>query len=194
MTRRTQENFVVAILICVLIATLVAAMEYGPRARLVPIPIAVLGLIMAVGQLFLQNFHSEKELRIDVLELVSRRSADREAIDDTASEGEKTDDPAETDPDERARFFQREKTAVGFILFLVAIFMLFGPLASVFIFTAGYFILTQHRSPVKSLVFAAGFTALTYIVFTLWLSVDLLRGYFDMSFFQNFLDMNFGLL
>lgn len=179
MSRRAQENLVLLLIIGLLIAAIVAASDYGPRARLVPIPIAVIGLIMAAGQLFLQNFRPSDNLNIDLMDFVAKRSAEIGiATDETADAGKTAD---ELDAMGRQQF-RREIAAFGIVGLLLFLFWLVGPMVSAFLFTAGYFMLSRHFSIVMSLVCAAAFAAAVYVIFSVWLDVNMMGGYFDLSF------------
>ena len=179
MSRSAQENLVLVLIVGLLIAVIVAAMDYGPRARLVPIPIAAIGLIMALGQLFLQNFRADKDLHIDLMDFVANRSAEIGIEADESAGKDKSDKEADT----RGReMFRREIYAFGFVGLLVVLFWLFGPLVSAFVFTTGYFLLSRHFSITTSLVYSIGFASVVYVIFGIWLDVNLMDGHFDLSF------------
>lgn len=179
MSRRAQENLVTLLIIGILIAAIVAAMDYGPRARLVPIPIAVIGLVMAAGQLFLQNFRPSDNLNIDLMDFVAKRSAEIGVpTDETAAAGLS---PEEADALGRKNFM-REIMAFGIVGLLLFMFWLVGPLVSAFVFTAGYFMISRHFSVVMSLISAFAFAASVYVIFSVWLDVNMMDGYFDLSF------------
>ena len=179
MSRRAQENLVLLLIMGLLIAAIVAASDYGPRARLVPIPIAVIGLVMAAGQLFLQNFRPSDNLNIDLMDFVAKRSAEIGVpTDDAAGAGLS---PEEADAIGRQQF-RREIAAFGIVGLLLFMFWLVGPLVSAFVFTAGYFMISRHFSIVMSLVTAAAFAAAVYVIFSVWLDVNMMDGYFDLSF------------
>lgn len=176
MSRRWQENLVAGFILIVFIATIVAASQYGPRARLVPIPIAALGAILVFAQLVLQNFRSEKDLQINLLEVIARKSTgDVEAPEE--SEGKDVGDPEAG----RASFL-RELAALAIVLLLLGTYVLIGPIPTVFIFTGGYFVLSRHFSLIKGTLYAFVFTALVYALFYLWLGVDMRQGVFDLGF------------
>ena len=179
MSRRAQENLVTLLIIGLLIAAIVAAMDYGPRARLVPIPIAAIGLVMAVGQLFLQNFRPSDNLNIDLMDFVAKRSAKVGVVtDETAESGLSAE---ENDALGRQQF-RREIAAFCIVGLLLFMFWLVGPLVSAFVFTAAYFMISRHFSIVMSLVSAAAFATAVYVIFSVWLSVNMMDGYLDLSF------------
>ncbi|MDH3508707.1 MAG: hypothetical protein OEQ25_16345, partial [Gammaproteobacteria bacterium] len=55
MSRRAQENILTAIVACLFVGYLVVASGFGPNARLVPLPIAGIGLLCLVIQIVRQN-------------------------------------------------------------------------------------------------------------------------------------------
>ncbi len=180
MSRRMQENLVAGIVLLVFIATIVAASQYGPRARLVPIPIAALGVLLICAQLVLQNFRSEKDLQIDLLEVIARKSTG----DDEAA-AKKSGDAEDGEPGEDeagGRSFMRELAALGIVVLLLGTFLVVGPLPAIFLFTAGYFVLSGHFPLVRGVLYAFVFTALVYALFHVWLRIDMRQGIFDLGF------------
>jgi hypothetical protein len=175
MSRRLQENLVAGFILAIFVAAIIASLQYGPRARLVPIPIAALGVILIVAQIALQNVRSERDLKIDLLEVIARKSDGfDESTEDGAADGSQRK--------ARERLAWGEARALGVVLLLVALFIVVGPLPAMFIFTAGYFALSRHYAVAQSLAYAAAYTLLVYAVFSLWLRVDLMRGVIDVSF------------
>jgi hypothetical protein len=178
MSRRAQDNLVALAILGVFVAAIVASLQYGPRARLVPIPIAGLGAILVAGQLLLQNTRSEKDLKIDLLEVIAG-SADPT---DPPTDGPKSSTQGQPAGTSGRKLLLGEIQALGLVLLLVALFILFGPLPAMFLFMAGYFVLSRHLGLAKGIVHAAAYTLLVYAVFSLWLRIDLMRGVFDLSF------------
>lgn len=175
MSRKAQENLVAVLILAIFAAAIWAATGYGPRARLVPIPIAAIGILLMLGQLALQNFRSEKDLEIDLLDLISRKATgDHEAI------------PGQAEPDATAApagpIWQRELGALGIVVLIVCLFLLIGPLPTMLVFTIGYFRLSGHASLVMSTAYGLLATAVVYALFYLWLGVDMRQGVIDLSF------------
>ncbi len=75
MSRRAQENLVGVIVLAVFVAMLYLTFGYSSRARLVPLPVCILGIILAVAQLLWQNLRSADELRVNFLDVVGSRGA-----------------------------------------------------------------------------------------------------------------------
>jgi hypothetical protein len=171
MSRRLQENLVAALILAVFIAAIVASLNYGPRARMVPIPIAALGAILVICQMVLQNFRSEDELRIDLLEFISDKPTEAEAEMEGAADSER-----------KGASFKVQAGAFGLVAVMLGLFLVVGPIPTMFVFTAGYFVLSRHFSIVRGLVFALVMTALVYFVFTVGLKIDLSHGLIDPTF------------
>ena len=176
MSRRAQDNLVALLILGIFIAAIVAATGYGPRARLVPIPIAAIGALLVLAQLILQNFKSDKDLEIDLLEFISRRATG----DHPELAIPEADKPAEKNGDEFA--WKHELGALGLVALLVGLFQLVGPLPTMFVFTSGYFILSRFTGIAKGLLYGFVATAAVYALFYLWLRVDMRHGLIDLSF------------
>jgi hypothetical protein len=176
MSRRLQENIVALVILGVFVAAIVASLDYSPRARLVPIPIAALGILFIVGQIVLQNLRSEDSLHIDLLDFLTKQ-------------GDKTDPalaaaaaaPPAAGP-KRGPTAASELQALGIVALLVAIFLVLGPIPAMFVFTAGYFIVSRHHSVWKGIAYAAFWTLLVYLVFTTGLKVQLDRNLLGIRF------------
>ncbi len=83
MSRRTQENIVGGIVLAVFVVMLYLTFGYSSRARLVPLPVCIFGIVLAVAQLLWQNLRSADELRVNFLDVVGR-GAIRDSGDGTA--------------------------------------------------------------------------------------------------------------
>ena len=73
MSRRAQENLVGVIVLAVFVVMLYLTFGYSSRARLVPLPVCILGIILAVAQLLWQNLRSADELRVSFLDVFGSR-------------------------------------------------------------------------------------------------------------------------
>jgi hypothetical protein len=164
MSRRLQENLVAAVLLLLFVAVLVMSFDYGPRARLVPVPIAIIGILLTLAQLVWQNLRGADELHVDMLELVAGRDGSdrrRAAQNETGAAGQ---------PSLRA-----QARAFAIVAALVALFLVLGPIPAIFLFSAGYFILTG-ASWFRGLLYAFLCAGSLYLVFGYILQVQLNRG------------------
>ena len=174
MTRRMQENLIAFIILGIFVAAIVASLDYGPRARLVPIPIAVIGILFMVGQIILQNIKSEDSLQVDLLDFLTKKGDKADPVLAAAAAP-----PVAT---KRRATPKSELQAFGIVALLVAIFLVLGPIPAMFIFTAGYFIVSRHHAPWKGLAYSAFWTILVYLVFTTGLKVQLDRNLLGIRF------------
>ncbi len=180
MNRLTQENILAVALLCFFVAILVASLEYGPRARLVPVPISVLGILLLGAQLVWQNLRSPDELHVDMLEFLTRRGinpVEKAKAEDASSDGD-TPETAKT-PGAAASEepgFKQEAFAFGQILALAGLFLLFGPFPSVFIFTFAHLSLSRHYHWAKALVVTTIFVVVVYVLFAEVLDIQLYHG------------------
>jgi hypothetical protein len=177
MSRRVQENLVGAVLLALFVAVLIMSFDYGPRARLVPVPIAIIGMLLTVAQLVWQNLRGADELHVDVLELVAgrdgsdrRQAAQREAAQREAAQNEAGGATGQPSLRAQARAF----AVVGALL---ALFLLLGPIPAVFLFSAGFFLWSGEASWSRALIYALICAACLYFIFGYILQVQLNRGF-----------------
>jgi hypothetical protein len=175
MSRRTQENILAGILLATFVVLLVLTLGYSARARLVPLPVAILGVALAVAQLLWQNLRSGEEPRVNFLDLVGSRGVG----DKTAIKSQGVSD-AVVRPDQTGAVPVRkpggELSAFGIVAVLLALVFVVGPLPAVLLFTAGYLSLTKHCSPGRALLYGLACTAVLYALFGFTLGVQLNRG------------------
>ncbi len=122
-SRRVQENAILVFLILALIGVIVTSLDFGPRARMVPIPVAAFGLVLAVIQLVWQNMRSADELQVDLLEVLTKRKS----VSVPGAEKKIAVAAAESD---QAKW-RREVTAYGMVLLFLAMTWAIGPLVPV---------------------------------------------------------------
>ncbi|MHB1162869.1 MAG: tripartite tricarboxylate transporter TctB family protein, partial [Chloroflexota bacterium] len=73
MSRRAQENLMALAFLLVFIGFLVVSQGYGPKTRLVPVPLAAVSILLILLQLALQNLRSNLQLSVDTMELFVKR-------------------------------------------------------------------------------------------------------------------------
>ena len=168
MSRRLQENIVAGVLLAVFVGYLLMTLTFGPNARLVPLPIAVMGAALLVIQLVRQNLHGAKELHVDLFASLTGAPAAPEP-----------EPPPAGEPDTPLR---RELAAGGFVAVFVGLIALLGPVVAVLLFSTGFFALTRHYAPVKALVVGASFTAALYLLFVFGLQLQLSHGLLEPLF------------
>lgn len=161
MSRRAQENIICAALLALFAAVIWAAQDFGPRARMIPLPLAVFGIVLTLIQIAWQNLRSTDELQMEMI-----------AVDPLAVAAE-----AEIAEEPRKRVTWREEAgAFGIVLTLIALILTLGILPAVFLFTGGYFALTREYSWRASLVYTSALTAAVYLLFVVALQIAPYHG------------------
>jgi len=167
MSRRTQENLIAVVVVIVFVSVIITSLDFGPRARMVPLPLAVFGLILIVAQIIWQNLRSGGELKVDILEVLTKKT-EEESIPEGAG-------GASTGKTRGSRW-RREVTAIGIVAVFLGLILLLGPIPAVFLFTGGYLLISRHYSWFKGLLYTAVFTAALYLLFVTALEIQLYHG------------------
>ena len=157
MSRRAQENLIAGLLLATFIVLFVMALDFGPRARLVPLPIAGFAVALLLIQIVWQNVKPADSLHVDALEFFTGRDVQAAA----------------KDAGDRKPTFRRELTAVGFVILLVLMYVTLSPIPAVFLFTAGYLVLRKHYGLLKSIGVAFAVAAVLLVTFRYGLGVAL---------------------
>jgi 4-hydroxybenzoate polyprenyltransferase len=166
-SRRAQENVLAAVIAVIFVGYLLIATGFGPNARLVPLPIAGLGLLCLLIQIVRQNRQGGLEQNtFGPLSLL---------IGDRAPEAEPKPEPdASSQPAEPTS--TRELKAFGFVGLFVALIVALGPVPAVFLFCAGYLAVSKHYPAWKAIASAAAFAATVYLLFVVGLELQLYHG------------------
>ncbi len=166
MSRRAQENLISILLLVVFAGVIVLCQDFGARARMIPLPLAILGIVLTLIQIAWHNFGSADELHMDMISVQTP----------VAPAG---DAPA---PEKKSPW-RREVAAYIMVGMLVAVVFLTGLIPAVFLFTATYFMLTHYCSWWRALVYSAILTASVYVLFVVALEIQpyhgLLAPYFN---------------
>ena len=163
MSRRTQENVIAGLLVAVFAVYLLTTLGLGPNARLVPVPIALLGLGFLLIQIVSQNRSDGKEFQLDLLASLTAGVASKE----------REEEPSRV---EAPRSFPRELQAIGFLATFIGLILLLGPIAAVFLFTTGFFVVTRHFAPLKAVTVAGLCTLALYLLFAVGLQLQMYYG------------------
>jgi hypothetical protein len=162
-TRQTQENIVTGVLACIFIGYIAVALGFGPNARLVPLPIAVVGLLCLLVQIVRQNLSGGlKGNTVNPLALLTGGSltGDSEPESSTAPQ----------------RDVRRELVAFGFVGLFVGLIVALGPVPAVFLFCAGFLAISKHYAPWKAVALAGAFAVTVYLLFVIGLELQLYHG------------------
>jgi len=162
MSRHAQENLASVLLLVLFTGIIWLCQDFGPRARLIPLPLAVAGIVLTLIQLAWHNFGSTEELQID---MISVQAPELPAVDA----------PLEEIPQKRSAW-RSEPGAYGMVAILVAMVFTLGLMPTAFLFTAGYFLLTGYCSLWQSLFYAGLLTGSMYLLFVVALQMQMYHG------------------
>lgn len=177
MKRLFRKNMVEIIVLYIFIAAIVASLNYSPRARLVPLTISVIGALLTIGQIVLQNLRADQDLHVDLLAILTTKKG--EAGTTTSQQAGISSLPR---TEKKGPSIRRELMAFGLIGLLLVLFVLFGPIPAIFLFIAGFFVGTGQYSAFKAVPIALGCTVLIYVIFAFGLDVQFSAGLIDLSF------------
>ncbi len=152
MSPRAQENVIAGSLFCIFAGYTAMCLQFGPNARLVPLPMAILGLVFVAVQLIRINLGSQFDVADD-----ASRDSDATTL--------------ATDRDTR-----RELQAFGCVVVFVCLVALLGPVVAVFLFSSSYLIPSGHAGIAKAITAASVFTAVIYLLFVVALQLQLYHG------------------
>jgi hypothetical protein len=160
MSRHAQENLVSVLLLAAFAGVIWMCQDFGPRARMIPQPLAVFGIVLTLIQMAWHNFGSPEELQMDMISVQAP---------DIPVTG------APVDPVKKPRW-QREATAYAMVGLLLLLTFVAGVMPAAFLFTAGYFMVTRYCSWQFSLVYAAVLSASLYLLFVVALQMQPYHG------------------
>jgi hypothetical protein len=160
MSRHAQENLVSVFLLAVFAGVIVLCQDFGPRARMIPMPLAIFGIVLTLIQMAWHNFGSTAELQMDMIPV--------QAPDAPAAEAPATPSIKPS--------WRREAAAYGMVGALVALIFIVGAIPAAFLFTAGYFGGTRYCTWRRSVVYAAMLTASMYLLFVVALEIQPYHG------------------
>ena len=163
MNRLAQENLIAVLLLALFAGVIVLTLDFGPRARLIPLPLAVFGIVLTLAQLAWQNLRSTDELQMDLIR-----------VDERVPAAEAAAPPKPRDPHKAT--FARELGATGLVVLLLVLVYVIGLIPAVFLFTAGYLVLSHQYRLVKGLWYAATFTVVIHLLFIVALQVTPYHG------------------
>ena len=161
MRRHAQENMVSVVLLALFIGVIVLCQDFGPRARMIPLPLAIFGIVLTLIQLAWHNLGSTDELRMNMISVKAPDAPEAEAA--LSVPAKKTT-------------WRQEAGAYGIIGLLVVMILVVGLMPAVFVFTGGYLWLSRYCSWQKSLIYTALLTAAVYLLFEVALQMQPYHG------------------
>ncbi len=162
MSRHAQENVVSVLLLAFFVGVIILCQDFGTRARMIPLPLAIFGIVLTLMQLAWHNLGSPRDLQMEMISVQAPAGAEPMA----------TPEPKSADTSS----WQREAGAYGIVAALLALVFVAGIIPAVFIFTAGYFLLSGYCSWPAGLIYTAIFTAAVYLLFVVALEMQLYHG------------------
>ncbi|KJS20735.1 MAG: hypothetical protein VR72_13215 [Clostridiaceae bacterium BRH_c20a] len=161
MTKRTANNLVAIAFLVFFVSVAIVSMGYGPRARLVPMPIAIGSAILISLQLYLQNAKNTKlNLAIDAGELLFGTKDTKKSKSGEKKEG----------------LDKKELVAFTIVAVFLALIVIIGIEAAIFVFVTGYFRLINKDRWFKSLIFGIGTLLFIHLLFVTFLNVHFYKG------------------
>lgn len=160
MSRHAQENLASVLLLVFFAGIIVLCQDFGPRARMIPQPLAIFGIVLTLIQLAWHNFGSTAELQMDMISVQAPDIPVAEVLETPLNK------PS----------WQREAAAYGMIGVLLVLTFVTGVMPAAFLFTAGYFMVTRYCSWQLSLVYAAVLTGSLYLLFVVALQMQPYHG------------------
>lgn len=161
MSRHLQENLASLLLLALFTGVIVLCQDFGPRARMIPLPLAVFGILLTLLQLAWHNFASPEDLQMD---MISVRAPDAPAAEAPRAQEKKS--PS----------WLREAGAYGMVVLLLVLIFVTGVIPAAFLFTAGYFMVTRYCAWWRSLAYAGVLTVSLYLLFVVALEMQPYHG------------------
>lgn len=164
MSRHAQENIVSLALLVLFGLVLHACMDFGPRARMIPLPLATFGILLTLLQLAWHNFGGGVVPQVDMI------TVDAGALP-SSGEGQPRTERTE---EQLGRW--GEAGAYAMVALLVGLIFTAGIFPSVFVFAAGYLVLSGYCTLLRGLAFSALMTASIYLLFVVGLEMQPYQG------------------
>lgn len=161
MSRHHQENLASLLLLALFTGVIVLCQDFGPRARMIPLPLAVFGILLTLLQLAWHNFASPDDLQMDMISV--------QTPDASAAEAPRVQE-------KKGPSWLREAGAYGMVGLLLVLIFVTGIIPAAFLFTAGYFMVTRYCSWWRSLAYAGILTVSLYLLFVVALEMQLYHG------------------
>ena len=158
MSRRAQENLVCAVLLALFVGVIWLCQDFGPRARMIPLPLAVFGIVLTLIQILWQNLRSTDELQMDMIAVQTPGA------------------PAQPEGSGGKVTWRQEAGALGIVAGLLGLVFAVGIYPAVFLFTGGYFLATRLYSWRASLLYTALLTVAMYLLFSVALQIQTYHG------------------
>jgi hypothetical protein len=166
MSRRAQDNLITVVLLALFAGIIWLAQDFGPRARMIPLPLAIFGIVLTLIQMVWQNLGSTDELQMEMISVQAPGAQDSPEGDAGAAPEKK----------KKRVTWRQEAGAFGIVAALLGLIFLVGIIPAVFLFTGGYFLLSGLYSWRVSLIYTGILTATMYLLFMVALQIQPYHG------------------
>jgi hypothetical protein len=174
MSKKTQDNLFCVALLLVFVGFVVLTFQLGsPRARIVPLPIAGLSIVLLLMQLYFQNFRPDIKLNVDSVDLFKITEDTVEAEEDAAAFARKSRKNAHS-----------ELNAFAMVAGAFLLMFMLGILEGTFLIVLGYFLWFGKEKLPVSLIWSVGTTAAFYVMFFRLISLKPWEGWIRLTFFS----------
>jgi hypothetical protein len=166
MSARARETAAALAFLALFLGAAWLTLDFGPRARMIPLPLALFGALLALVQLILNARGIAPGLHMDLIR-VQPPAATPEGDD---GDGSWRPDPQASSPG--ATPLQAYAIVGGLLVMILAI----GPVPSVFLFTLAYFFRSGYCSLPIAFCWAAAFSGIVYLLFFVALQIQPYHG------------------
>ncbi|NLT96081.1 MAG: tripartite tricarboxylate transporter TctB family protein [Clostridia bacterium] len=164
MKKTTANNLVAIAFLVLFIRIAIMTTAYGPRARLVPLPVAICSIILVCFQLYLQNSKNTKlNLKVDAGEVLFGQKEIKKSKSDEKKENS----------------VKKELASFSVVLVFLALILILGVEPAIFVFVTGYFRFINKDKWLKSLLFGVGTLVFVHLLFVTFLNVNFYEGIFE---------------
>lgn len=177
MSRRAREILAASFFLLLFAFIGWLTLDFGPRARLIPLPLAIVGCALALLQIVMTLANPEGLGRMKMIEVEESALPPVNAADGVATK----DASLLVQQPERRHEWVAYAVVVGFC----AMILMVGPVIAMFVFTTGYFMRTRVYSPTRSLFFGSVYTGIVYLVFFTALQIEPYYGLLAPLFAHN---------
>lgn len=167
MTRKMQENLVSVFMLLLFGGVLWLCQDFGPRARMIPQPLAIFGIVLTLIQFAWHNLGRDSAQAMEMI------SVDASALP-VHGEGRPREERTE---EQLGRW--GEAGAFAIVALLLAMVFTIGIFPAVFLFTAAYLILSGYCTLLRGLTYSALMTVAIYLLFVAGLEMQPYHGLLD---------------
>jgi len=161
MTKKTANNIVALAFLVFFIGIAIMTLNYGPRARLVPLPVAISSAVLISFQLYLQNAKNTKlNLTVDAGEVLFGTKETKKSKLNKKKESS----------------VKKELIGLAVVLVFLTLILLIGIEAAILVFVTGYFRFINKNKWFRSLIFGIGTLLFIHLLFVTFLNVNFYNG------------------